>query len=58
MHVTQLSHAGRNAAFEKQFIHLVGKVDTHARITISILQQQLLASMCFVLSEKPHRVTA
>jgi hypothetical protein len=59
-HVTQQSHivTVRNAAVEKQFIHLVRKVDTHAMITISILQQQLRASMCFVLSEKLHRVTA
>jgi hypothetical protein len=45
-HVTQHSHARRNPAVEKQFIHLVRKVDTHAMITISILQQQLRASMC------------
>jgi hypothetical protein len=48
VHVT----AGRNSAIEKQFIHLVRNVDTHAMITISILHQQLVVSMCFVLSEK------
>jgi hypothetical protein len=37
---------------ERQFIHLVRNVDTHAMITISILHQQLVVSMCFVLSEK------
>jgi hypothetical protein len=54
-HVTQHSHAGiaaRNRAVEKQFIHLGRKVDTHAMITISTLQQQFRAFMCFVLSEK------
>jgi hypothetical protein len=57
-HATQHSHAGMNSAVLQQFIHLVRKVDTHAMITISILQQQLRASMCFVLSEKPHREPA
>ena len=50
--VTRQSHAGRNRAVEKQFTHLVRNVDTHAMITISILHQQLVVSMCFVLSEK------
>ena len=54
-HATQRSHAGRKRAVLQQFIYLGRKVDTHAMIIISILQQQLLAPMCVVLPEKPHR---
>jgi hypothetical protein len=51
-HVTRHSHAGRNEAVERQFIHLARKVDMYAMMTISILQQLLLASIYFVLSKK------